>query len=176
MNLARMDPRYPLGPYVPPATVAPEARAGYIADLAALPAALRDAVDGRPEADLARRYRPGGWTVRQVIHHVADSHTNALVRFKWALTEDTPTIKAYREGAWAELPDVEAVPVAVSLALLEALHARWTGLLRALPDDAWARDLVHPQRGRMRLDDMLPHYAWHGRHHLAHVALALEGA
>lgn len=171
-----MDLRYPIGPYAPPAALTPETRAAYIDDLDVFPALLRAAVDGLPDDRLDTPYRPGGWTLRQVVHHVADSHSHALIRFKWALTEDEPRIKSYNQDAHAGLPDVHAVPVATVLALVDAVHARWTGLLRALPDDeaVWGRAILHPDRGRLTLDDMLPHYAWHGRHHLAHITSAVE--
>ncbi len=122
---------------------------------------------------LDRPYRPGGWTARQVIHHVPDSHANAYVRFKWALTEDAPRIKAYDEAAWADLPDSRA-PVSGSLDLLEALHARWVGLMRTMSPDDWARTFVHPVSGEARLDRTAGMYAWHGRHHLAHLSLTMD--
>ncbi|HLA64430.1 MAG TPA: bacillithiol transferase BstA [Rhodothermales bacterium] len=169
------DLRYPIGRYVWPTSITPEMRAGWIFDLAAAPAALRDAVDGLDDARLDTPYRPGGWTVRQVVHHLPDSHLNAYVRFKLALTEEAPTIKPYDEALWAELPDTTG-PVAPSLHLLDGLHARWTDLLRALPEEAWARTFVHPEHGRsLRLDSVLGMYAWHGRHHVAHIIGAAGG-
>ena len=163
------DPRYPIGRYAWPAAVSAADRAGWLLELAAAPAALRDAVEGLTDEQLDTPYRPGGWTVRQVVHHVPDSHLNAYARFKLALTEDAPVIKPYDEAAWAALPD-SAGPLAPSLALLDGLHARWMDLLRALPEAAWARTFVHPEHGRaLRLDAVLGMYAWHGRHHTAHV-------
>ncbi len=165
------DPlRFPVGRFVHDGPVTPADLAGWIDEVAALPAALRAAVSPLAEARLDTPYRPGGWTVRQVVHHVPDSHANAYVRFKWALTEDAPAIKAYNETAWAELPDSRA-PVGISLDLLDALHARWVVLMRALTPADWARTFVHPVSGPTRLDRTAGMYAWHGRHHLAHIAL-----
>jgi hypothetical protein len=163
------DLRYPLGRYEAPDPVTAAQRAAWIADLAAAPAALRAAVEGLSDDRLDTPYRPGGWTVRQVVHHVPDSHLNAYCRFKLALTEDAPTIKPYEEARWAELPD-SAGPVAPSLDILDGLHARWVALLRAMPEAAWSRTFVHPEHGRaLRLDWTLGLYAWHGKHHTAHV-------
>jgi hypothetical protein len=137
--------------------------------IAALPARLRAAVTGLTEEQLSTPYRPAGWTPRQVVHHVADSHLNAYVRLKLALTEDEPTIKPYDEAAWAELPDTQLVPLEVSLTLLDALHARWAALLGALPAEAFNRTFRHPELGVMPLETQLRLYEWHGRHHVAHV-------
>jgi hypothetical protein len=168
------DLRYPVGRYAAPDPITPEHRAAWIAALEAAPAALRAAVEGLSDDRLDTPYRPGGWTVRQVVHHVPDSHLNAYVRFKLALTEDAPTIKPYEEARWAELPDSTG-PVAPSLDLLDSLHARWVALLRAMPEEAWARTFFHPEQGRaLRLDWTLGLYAWHGKHHAAHVT-ALRG-
>lgn len=163
------DLRYPIGRYAHAGPVTPADRRRWIDDIAALPDALRDAVTGLSAAQLDTRYRPEGWTIRQVVHHVADSHLNAFVRYKWTLTEDRPVIKAYDERAWAETPDVAAVPVATSLAFLVHLHTRWVGLLDGMDEAAWARTFVHPVSGETPLDRMLGLYAWHGRHHLAHI-------
>ena len=162
--------RFPVGRFVHDRPVTPADLAAWIDEIAALPAALRAAVAPLAEARLDTPYRPGGWTARQVVHHVPDSHANAVVRFKWALTEDAPVIKAYDEAAWAALPDSRA-PVGMSLDLLEALHARWVILMRALTPADWARTFVHPEHGPMRLDRTAAMYAWHGRHHLAPVRL-----
>ena len=144
--------------------------------IAAAPAALRAAVEPLDPAALDTPYRKGGWTVRQVVHHLPDSHLNAFVRTKLALTEDAPTIKPYDEAAWAELPDSRDVPVEVSLALLDALHARWVPLLRALPDQAFERTITHPEWPRpMTLDMLVALYAWHGRHHVGHVEAVAAG-
>ena len=163
--------RFPTGRFAEPATpVTPARLAAILDDVAALPADLRAAAHALSDAALDTPYRAGGWTVRQVVHHVPDSHTNATVRFKWALTEDAPLVKVYDEAAWAALPDSRA-PVGGSLDLLDALTARWVGLMRALAPDDWARTFVHPEHGPMRLDRTAAMYAWHGRHHLAHVRL-----
>ncbi|HEX8723891.1 MAG TPA: putative metal-dependent hydrolase [Gemmatimonadaceae bacterium] len=166
-----MDLRYPIGRFSRPTDVSAAERAQYIEALAAAPAALREAVRGLDAAQLDTPYRPEGWTVRQLVHHVPDSHLNAYVRFKLALTEAEPTIKPYDEKAWAELPDGRSPLVAESLALLDALHARWVYMLRAMQTPDFARALIHPDRpgAPMTLDVMLALYAWHGRHHVAHV-------
>ncbi len=171
-----MDLRYPIGRFERPASVSAADRAQFIAAIAAAPAALRAAIRGLDDAQLDTPYRPGGWTVRQVAHHVPDSHLNAYVRFRLALTEPNPTIKPYDEAKWAELPDARGPLVAESLALLDGLHARWTALLRAMTPGEFARTLVHPERpgAPMTLDAVLALYAWHGRHHVAHVTALRE--
>lgn len=163
------DLAYPIGKFTWDGPKGAADRAVRIDAIAAAPAALRAAVLGLSDAQLDTPYRPGGWTVRQVVHHVPDSHMNAYVRFKLAVTEDAPTIKPYDEAAWAELADVKAVPVATSLALLDALHARWVALLASLGDADWARTFRHPELGLVPLEKNLALYAWHGRHHVAHV-------
>ena len=169
------DPRYPIGRFAPQTDATPQARALRIAQIGAAPAALRAALAGLPEARLDTPYREGGWTVRQLVHHVADSHLNAYTRFRLALTEDRPTIRPYDEAAWAELADARDAPVELSLALLDALHARWVLLLEAVSPADWDREVVHPEHGRaLSLDTLLQLYAWHGRHHVAHVT-ALRG-
>jgi hypothetical protein len=140
-----------------------------IAAIRETPSALRAAVRGLSEAQLNTPYRDGGWTVRQVVHHVPESHMNAYIRFKLALTEDNPTIKPYNEDAWSNLGDVPLAPIEWSLDLLEALHARWVTLLELLPPADFARPLVHPDMGPIQLDRLLQMYAWHGPHHVAHV-------
>ncbi len=166
--------RYPVGRFAHDGPVTPSDVRRWTDEIAALPDQLRAAVAGLSEADLDTPYRPGGWTVRQVVHHVPDSHLNAYTRIKLALTEERPTIRPYDEVAWAELPDVQAVPVAVSLDLLDALHRRWVALLRALPEAAWERPLVHPVDGPTTVGRAVGSYAWHGRHHLAHVRLVAD--
>jgi hypothetical protein len=161
-------PEYPAGPFESEPTLDPPRRARLVAAIEAAPAALRRAVSGLSEAQLDTRYR--NWTVRQIVHHVADSHLNSYVRFKWALTEEQPTIKAYDEGWWADLEDSRTGDVAAPLALPEALHARWVQLLRCLSEEQFARSFVHPQTGAVvSLDAALGYYAWHGRHHTAQI-------
>lgn len=168
------DLRYPIGRFTPPDAPTPDDRSRRIDEIAGLPGALRAAVGGLSPEQLDTAYRPGGWTVRQVVHHVPDSHINAYVRFRLALTEREPTIRPYEEARWAELDDARTSPPDVSLALLDALHDRWVTLLRALPDDAWPRILHHPESGVHDLDWLLALYAWHGRHHVAHVTALRE--
>lgn len=171
-----MDLRYPIGRFELPAQLTTPERSALIDTIAATPAALRVAVRGLSDTQLDTPYRPGGWTVRQVVHHVPDSHLNSYVRFRLALTEEQPTIKPYDEARWAELPDAKGPLVAESLALLEALHARWVSLLRAMTPAEFARTLVHPERpgAPMSLDTMVALYAWHGRHHVAHITALRE--
>lgn len=167
----KTDPRYPIGTFSFGGNVTVEQRSEWIAAIAVLPAELRAAVEGLSGAHLDTPYREGGWTVRQVTHHVADSHMNALLRFKHALTEENPPIKAYDEAVWALLPDVEATPVEVSLDLVEAMHARWVALLRGMDEGAYQRAYFHPDKNRLvTLDEAVGMYAWHGRHHVAHIA------
>ncbi len=169
-----MDLRYPIGKFQAPAEWSAEDLAGWIDQVAAAPAALASAVSGLSEEQLDTPYRPGGWTVRQVVHHLPDSHLNANIRFRLALTEDEPAIKAYDETLWAELPDARSAPIEPSLRLLAALHERWVDLLRAMTTADFDRALVHPEIGRIPLGRMLALYAWHGRHHTAHVTALAE--
>ena len=167
------DLRYPIGKFqwTAPANEedAASARTAYINTIAGLPEQLSVAVtDLRPD-QLDTPYRPEGWTVRQVVHHVPDSHLNAYVRFKLAMTEHEPHIKAYKEAEWAKLPDSRITPVATSLQLLAALHSRWADLLRAMAASDFERTLYHPEHGALTLDRMLALYAWHSKHHLAHI-------
>jgi hypothetical protein len=164
------DLRYPIGPFAFDGRMSDARRAECVARIAAAPARLRAAVTGLDDTQLDTPYRPGGWTVRQVVHHVPDSHINAYTRIRLALTEDEPTIKPYEEARWAELPDARTLPVDVSLSLLEALHARWVPLLRGLGARDGARQFRHPEHGRlMPIDELIALYAWHGDHHVAHV-------
>ncbi len=165
---------YPIGRWVVPGTATPAALGAAIGRIAALPKAFRAAIEPLSAEQLDTPYRPGGWTVRMVGHHVPDSHLNAYVRMKLALSEDEPTIRPYDEKAWALLPDTALAPVEVSLTLLEALHARWVVLLRALTPEQWSRQFHHPETGTQRLDIMVQHYAWHGDHHLAHITRLRE--
>jgi uncharacterized damage-inducible protein DinB len=170
------DPRYPIGRFTPPPSATAEERAAWTGEIAILPGHLRSAVEGLDDAALGKPYREGGWTVRQVVHHLADSHVNAYVRFKLALTEERPTIRPYDEAAWARLPDGDG-PVGDSLDLLDALHRRWVALLETMTDRDFARVYLHPEQGRsVPLAGALALYAWHGRHHLAHVRGATGGA
>lgn len=164
------DPRFPIGRYQPPAEVSAADRAAWIDRVAGVPAALRKAAAGLDDAQLDTPYREGGWTVRQVVHHLPDSHMNAYTRFKLALTEQSPTIKPYDEAGWAELSDSRETPVETSLALLDALHERWVILLRSLDEAQWQRTFQHPETGQWTLSRALSLYAWHGDHHVAHVA------
>jgi hypothetical protein len=165
--------RYPIGrPQLPTAALAPTERAAYTQQIAELPAQFAAAAERLGPERLALPYRPGGWTGRQVVHHVADSHLNAYCRFRLALTEDNPTIRPYDEAAWAELPDVTATPVSTSLALLASLHSRWVALLQHFNEAQWQRTFFHPETKRTSpLDQALVLYAWHGQHHLAHLHL-----
>ena len=162
------DERYPVGrfEYAPGDA---SRRAAWIEEIARLPERLRSAVASLDEAQLDTPYRDGGWTVRQVVHHLPDSHANAYIRFKLALTEDTPRIKPYDEARWAELPDGRTGPLAPSLAIVDGLHARWTVLLRGMREEDFQRRLEHPEHGVLILDRLLGMYAWHCRHHVAHI-------
>ena len=163
------DPRYPVGRFARPGELSPDDRGQLIDQIAEAPGALRGAVAGLSAAQLGTRYREGGWTVQQVVHHLPDSHMNAYTRFKMALTEDNPTISPFMEDKWAELSDSREVPHQVSLTLLDSLHTRWLSILRAMKTTDFARTLFHPEHGQMRLDDMLALYSWHGRHHVAQI-------
>lgn len=162
-----LDPRYPIGADPESITAADIPR--HIASLAALPENLRSAVYGLSDAQLDTPYREGGWTVRQLVHHIADSHMNAYIRTRLALTEDWPMIKPYDEKLWAELADCRALPASVSLDLLDPLHRRWVALLESLSEKDWQRGYQHPERGRTSLLQMLALYEWHSRHHVAHI-------
>jgi hypothetical protein len=164
------DLRYPTGKFVPKGEpLTEDERAALIERIEALPGELRAALDGLVDAQLDTPYREGGWSPRQITHHLADSHLNAFVRIKLALTEHRPTIKPYDQNAWSTLPDVEGVPVATSLAILDGLHARWARLLRALPGEAFSRPLAHPEIGDIDVALLLQLYGWHGRHHAAQI-------
>ena len=164
-----MDPRYPVGKFAMPAEITPALRQDAITEIAGTPAKVRAAVAGLNDAQLDTPYREGGWTVRQVVHHVADSHMNAYVRLRLALTENEPTIKPYEESAWAKLEDAQHAPPEVSLKLLEPLHERWVRLLKTVTPEQYARPLRHPDSGLKNVDWLLFLYAWHGRHHTAHI-------
>jgi len=157
--------RYPIGKF----SAASADRERDIAVIAELPSSLRSAVAGLDDSQLDTPYRDGGWTVRQLVHHVADSHMNAYVRMRLALTEDWPNIKPYEEARWAELADARNLPVEASLSLLDALHRRWVVLLKSLSEADWQRGYVHPENGRQALGTVIALYSWHSRHHTAHV-------
>jgi uncharacterized damage-inducible protein DinB len=172
---AMPDLRYPLGRFRYDGPLTDARRAECVARIAAAPAGFRAAVHGLNDAQLDTPYRPEGWTVRQVVHHVPDSHMNAYIRIRLGLTEETPTIKPYEEARWAELPDARSLPVEVSLDLLEALHARWVPLLEQLGGSDGGRQVRHPEHGRlMTIDELIALYAWHGEHHSAHITRLRE--
>jgi len=162
------DLRYPIGTFDYSVVPRPEQRQTAIAAIADLPRHIRAAVDGLTDRQLDTPYRPGGWTVRQVVHHLVDSHINGFIRTKFGLTEDAPTIKPYDEKTWAQLPDVR-MPIDVSLVILDGLHARWAQIWRALDDAQLSRVFHHPEIGIVALDKQLQGYAWHSRHHVAHI-------
>lgn len=168
------DPRYPIGKFRFDGPLTEDQKKTSLDDIARTPANLRAAVKGLSEDQLDAPYRPGGWTVRQVVHHVPDSHLNSYMRFKLALTEDEPTIKPYAEDRWAELADTKETPVEVSLVMLDSLHDRWVRLLRSLTPEEWKRSFRHPELGAMTLEKALALYAWHGRHHVAHITALRE--
>src|SRR5580692_1965143 len=163
------DLHYPVGKFHFPESISAEELAMLIDQIAETPARMRTALAGLSDPQLETPYRPGGWTVRQVAHHVPDSHMNSYVRFRLALTEDEPVIKTYEESRWAELSDARAMPVEPSLVLLESLHARWVPLLRSLSEADWKRSFRHPELGLVSLENNAALYAWHGRHHVAHI-------
>lgn len=167
--------RYPVGRFYYEPGYSPEKRAELLSHIRKLPAQLKERLQDVDESLLDIPYRPEGWTIRQVVHHVVDSHMNAYIRFKLGLTEDTPTIKPYKEGAWANLADTQHTPLTVSLALLEALHTRWLVLLESLEEADWQRAVFHPEHQKnLKLEMFLALYSWHSRHHLAHVDLVLD--
>jgi uncharacterized damage-inducible protein DinB len=169
-TVQEIDLRYPVGRFDWDAPISEADRPRLIAEIAETPGALRSAVAGLSRDQLETRYRPGGWTVKQVVHHVPDSHMNAYIRFKLGLTEDEPTIKPYDEAAWAELPDSQKVPIDVSLDLLDSVHVRWVTLLRSMDAADFRRAVRHPEYDRLlTLGQLLALYAWHGRHHVAHI-------
>ncbi|MEO8594750.1 MAG: YfiT family bacillithiol transferase [Candidatus Solibacter sp.] len=164
-----MDLSYPIGRFDKTQAVDPAQIPGLIAELGAAPELYRAAVRGLDEAQLDTPYRPGGWTVRQTVHHIADSHMNAYIRFRLALTEAEPTIRPYDQQTWGELADARTAPVEWSLQLIAGMHARWVALLKSLKIEDFSRTFRHPELGLVRLDTNLAMYAWHGRHHAAHI-------
>ena len=168
------DLRYPVGKFAPKLALSDSERNALIQEIAETPAKLREAVRDLSQEQLDTPYRPDGWTVRQVVHHLPDSHLNSYVRFKLAVTESQPTIKPYKEHLWAELVDAKSSPIEPSLTLLESLHHRWDIFLRSLSAADFAKTVNHPQNGIMNLDRLLQLYAWHGRHHVAHITALRE--
>jgi hypothetical protein len=170
------DLRYPIGKFTYDGPYSEAKREELIGQIEAAPAEMRQAYNALPKGGLDTPYRPGGWTARQVIHHVPESHMNSYIRFKLALTEPEPTIKPYDESAWALLPDVKSTPIEASLSLMDALHLRWVEFLRTLEPEDWKRTFRHPEIGLVTLDRTLGLYAWHGRHHVAHLKLIREAS
>jgi hypothetical protein len=169
IDRASADLRYPIGPYSPPSTIRRAELDAWIAELEALTGNLHKAVEGLSDGQLDKPYRPAGWTVRQVVHHIPDGHLSADTFVRLALTEQAPTIKPIQETAWAELPDAKSGPIEPSLALTDALHRRWVMLLRSLSDGDFKRSFRHPDGGELALDWTLGYFAWHSRHHVAHI-------
>ena len=172
-DLQYFDLQYPVGRFVPPGNITAEDRSLHIQTLRLLPGDLRAAVNGLSDAQLDTPYRPEGWTVRQVVHHGADSHANSYVRFKLALTEECPAIKAYDEAAWAKLAD-SGLPVEVSLRWLDAMHERWVELLESMSEEDFQKAYIHPKMGQQKLETTLALYDWHSRHHTAHITRLRE--
>lgn len=169
------DLRFPIGKYTPPESITAEDVAGWIEDIRVLPSAIRSAVQGMSEEQLHTPYRPGGWTVKQLVHHVSESHLNSIIRFKWGLTEDEPLIKAYNQASWADTPDVAETPLELTLDFIDVLHAKWVLLLTSIKGEQWKKGILHPESGtRMPLDWLAGMYAWHGKHHTAHVTRLIE--
>ena len=168
------DLRYPIGKFTYNGSLSEDQKLKFLDDIVQAPANLRAAVKGLSDQQLDTPYRPEGWTVRQVAHHVPDSHLNAYIRFKLALTEEEPTIKPYAEDRWAQLSDTQTTPVEVSLTMLDSLHDRWVRLLRSLKPEDWKRTFRHPELGVMNLEKTLALYVWHGRHHVAHITTLRE--
>jgi Mycothiol maleylpyruvate isomerase N-terminal domain. len=167
--------KYPIGKFQKKVSIDDADRARMIADIKSFPQRLTTLVTELSEDQLNTPYRPDGWTVRQLVHHLADSHVNSYIRFRWALTEDTPTIKAYEEKSWAELPDAKGAHIKFSLNLLKAIHARWTLLLERMTKEDFSRELSHPEwQANLSLDDMLQVYQWHCEHHLNHIIALIE--
>lgn len=173
-QVQEIDPRYPIGRFKRPENISQQDRTEAIAEIAAMPGLLKAAVRGLDREQLDTPYRDGGWTVRQLVHHIADSHMNAFIRVRLALTEDWPTIKTYDEKAWAMLPDSTVAPAGWSLDLIENLHARWVMVLDCLTDEQWARGMNHPENGPITIESITLLYAWHSKHHVAHITRLRE--
>lgn len=166
--------KYPIGKFIPPVSYTSTDILNWINDIKNLPGKLRQVIINLNEAQLNTPYRPGGWTLRQVVHHLADSHMNSLMRFKWTLTEDNPTIKAYHQGNWAMLPDYR-LPVEPSLRMLEGIHQHMVALFESFTEDQWDNFFVHPETGaNVPLKRNLAMYSWHGKHHLAHITETIK--
>ena len=174
VQAVELDPRYPVGKFEKPERVTKADRLAAVAAIAAMPGKLAEALEGLDEKQLDTPYREGGWTVRQLVHHIADSHMNALLRVRLALTEEWPTITAYNEKAWAELADSTGAPPAWSAAILENVHARWVMMLESLTEEQWQRGFKHPERGPSTIEMATLLYAWHSRHHVAHITRLRE--
>jgi uncharacterized damage-inducible protein DinB len=168
------DLRYPIGNFNPAKEVTPELRKKFIQTIEELPVIFREAIENLTDEQLDTPYRPEGWTVRQLVHHVADSHMNSFCRFKLGMTEETPTIKPYEEALWAEMEDSKNAPVDLSLNVIDGVHARWTMLLKSMSDTDFERQINHPERGTMSLNSLLALYDWHSKHHTAHVTRLRE--
>ncbi len=160
---------YPIGQFEIDKDITTEKRVKWIEEIEKAPTQLNNAVDGLTTEQIDTPYRPGGWTVRQVVHHLPDSHLNAYLRFKLTVTEDEPTIRTYDQDQWAEILDAKTAPIEMSLNLLESLHKRWVFFLKSLTEDDFALKFIHPEIGKLNLSDLLSLYAWHGRHHIAHI-------
>lgn len=169
-----VDLRYPVGKFVSRETITNAERSSFILQIAEAPLKLREAVHGLTDTQLDTPYRPGGWTVRQVVHHVPDSHLNAYIRCKLTVAEDNPAIKPYDQQIWAELPEAKTAPVEMSLTLMESLHQRWVAFLKSLKPSDFSRTFIHPESGAHNLDWLVQMYAWHGRHHIAHITSLRE--
>ena len=165
---AENDLRFPIGKFDAPAEITPEIRRRYVETIRDLPRKLAQSIENLSDKQLDTPYRPKGWTIRQTVHHVADSHLNSYCRFKLALTEESPTIRPYWEDRWAELAD-SRLPTDVSMKITEGVHARWTNLLETMTDEDFQRKLIHPESGEWTLEKMLALYDWHSRHHTAHI-------
>ncbi len=162
------DLRYPIGKFSKDIEITPELRKEFVGDIAALPANVKKSAEDLTDEQLDTPYRPEGWTVRQLVHHIADSHLNSIVRFKLALTEDAPTIRPYYEDRWAKLED-SFLPIEPSIKIIEGLHLRWTSLLSSMSDEDFQKKLIHPESGEWTLEQFLGLYSWHSRHHTAHI-------
>jgi uncharacterized damage-inducible protein DinB len=172
MDLEKL--KYPIGRYQAEENIDKAAVKKFINEIELLPERLANAVKGLTLQQLQTPYRPEGWTIQQVVHHIADSHMNSYIRFKLALTEDKPLIKPYDEKLWAELPDSRVVDINVSLDLIKSLHKRWTDLLKQLTEADLNKEFLHPESGMKKLNETICHYAWHGNHHLAHITSLKE--